>query len=171
MRFQLPTRIAGTFTAAVMAITAATATPAVADDHRTARTVATIFGLAVVGALIHENNKDKHERRQTHQQQVRSKPAPRVHRHGTKTQPRQRAAPRPLPQRVNRKNLPQQCLRSFNTRNGKVRMFGRRCLEQNYKFVNRLPQNCAQRVRTHDGRRSGFGARCLRQNGYTLARR
>ena len=49
-------------------------------------------------------------------------------------------------------------------------MFGRRCLEQNYRAVNRLPQHVSKRVRTHHGTRAGFGARCLQQNGYRLAR-
>ncbi|WP_299027153.1 hypothetical protein [uncultured Sulfitobacter sp.] len=185
MRFQLPTRFIGTVTAAALAMTAFTAAPAFADNDRTARTIATILGLAAVGAIIHENNKDKKRARQTHAKPVRKQHSL-VHRHGaqqhshangrnahrhTHTQQRQRVQPKPLPQRVNRKLLPQRCFRSFDTRRGQVRMFGNRCLERNYQFVNRLPQNCFVRVRTNEGKRSGYGARCLRQNGYRLARR
>lgn len=186
MRFMLPSRFVGTFTAAVLTMTTFTAAPAYADrDDSAARTVAAILGLAVVGAIIHENRQDKKHDKKVYREPTRVNTGIQRHRHGSKvhrhgnarhahnhgvTQPRQRVAPKPLPQRVNRKLLPQQCFRSFNSRNGKVRMFGRRCLEQNYRFVDRLPQNCVQRVRTRDGKRVGYGARCLQQNGYRLAR-
>lgn len=186
MRFMLPSRLVGTFTAAVLTMTAFTAAPAYADrDDRAARTVAAILGLAVVGAIIHENRQDKKRDKKVYREPVRAQPKIQRHRHGSKvhthgnarsthkqrvTQPRHRVTPKPLPQRVNRKLLPQKCFRSFNSRNGKVRMFARRCLEKNYRFVNRLPQNCVQRIRTHDGKRIGYGARCLQQNGYRLAR-
>jgi hypothetical protein len=138
-------------------MTAVSAAPAHADDRRAARTAATILGLAVVGALIHDATKDKDERY--------VEPQPRRH-----VQPRPRVEPRPLPRRVDRKILPQQCLRSYPTRHGNTHMFGRRCLEQNYRAVNRLPQNCTVRIRTDRGPRAGYDARCLRQNGYSLGR-
>jgi hypothetical protein len=49
-------------------------------------------------------------------------------------------------------------------------MFGRRCLENNFRHANRLPQQCAQQIRTHRGTRYGYDARCLRGAGYSLAR-
>ena len=78
---------------------------------------------------------------------------------------------RPLPERVDRKLLPQQCFRSFNGEDGKVMMFGEPCLEKNYAQVDRLPNYCAKRVKTADGARYGYDARCLRDSGYSLARR
>lgn len=186
MRFMLPPRLVGTFTAAVLTMTAFAAVPAYADrDDRAARTVAAILGLAVVGAIIHENRQDKKRDKTVYREPARTQAGIHRHHNGSNVQrhgnarsvhnqgvaqPRHRVAPKRLPQRVNRKLLPQKCFRSFNSRNGKVRMFGRRCLEQNYRFVNRLPQNCVQRIRTHDGKRVGYGARCLQQNGYRLAR-
>lgn len=186
MRFMLPSRLVGTFTAAALTMTALTAVPAYANEDRTARTVAAILGLAVVGAIIHENRQDEKRDRKAYKRPAQTQPKIQAHRHGSQThrhgdwrsahnhgvsQQRQRVSPKPLPQQVNRKLLPQQCFRSFDTRNGKVRMFGRRCLEQNYRFASRLPQNCAQRIRTHEGKRTGYDARCLQQNGYRLARR
>jgi hypothetical protein len=157
MRFMLPSRFIATLTAVAIAMTAVSAAPAHADDRRAARTAATILGLAVVGALIHDATKDKDERY--------VEPQPRRH-----VQPRPRVEPRPLPRRVDRKILPQQCLRSYPTRHGNTHMFGRRCLEQNYRAVNRLPQNCTVRIRTDRGPRAGYDARCLRRNGYSLGR-
>ena len=157
MRFTLPTRFIATLTVVAIAVTAVSAAPAHADDRRVARTAAAILGLAVVGALIHDANKDRSDKY--------VEPQPRRH-----VQPRPRVEPRPLPRRVNRKILPQQCLRSYPTRHGNTHMFGRRCLEQNYHASNRLPQNCAVRIRTDRGARTGYDARCLSRSGYSLGR-
>jgi hypothetical protein len=67
--------------------------------------------------------------------------------------------------------LPGQCLRSLHTRQGKVRMFGARCLHNSFTHANRLPSECGIRVRTNQGPRRGYEARCLRNHGYQLARR
>jgi hypothetical protein len=71
---------------------------------------------------------------------------------------------------VHRNVLPQNCLRSYQTRQGQGQMFGRRCLEQNYRAANRLPQNCAIQIRTDRGVRAGYDARCLRRSGYSFGR-
>jgi hypothetical protein len=162
-------RFIATITAAAIAITAIGALPAAADERDTARALAAILGLAVVGKIIHDNRKD--DRVQRHQ------PAPvyrqKQHKQQVYNPPRyqnQHVQPRPLPQRVDRKLLPGQCLRSFDTRGGKVRMFGRKCLNNNYQYTRRLPQQCLQVFRTNRGDRQGYEARCLRQNGYSLAR-
>lgn len=69
--------------------------------------------------------------------------------------------------------LPANCLRRLETRRGNtVRLFGQRCLNNNYDNVNRLPQSCHVRVRTAEGqRRQGFRARCLREAGFRTNRR
>ncbi len=186
MRFALSSRFIGTFTAAVLIMTSITTPPAFADNDRAARTIATVLGLAVIGAIINDKRQDEREERHVYREPVGREADVRTHRHGSRThrhadwrtphshrvnRPGQGITPRPLPRRVNRKLLPQECFRSFDTRRGKVRMFGRRCLERNYRAVNRLPQSCFVRVRTTEGKRAGFSARCLRQNGYRLARR
>ncbi|WP_298859319.1 hypothetical protein [uncultured Sulfitobacter sp.] len=158
MNLTFPTRLIGTFTAVAIAVTTFTAAPAYADNDRAARTIATLLGLAVVGKIIHDNNKDRSDGHVTVNR--------RSHEVGRGT-----VKPRPLPRRVGRAALPSQCFRSFQTRRGQVNMFVRRCLERNYRAVHRLPQNCAQRVRTDRGIRAGFDARCLRRNGYRVARR
>lgn len=157
MKLVLPTRFIGTFTAIAIAATTFTAAPAYADNDRAARTVATLLGLAVVGKIIHDNR----DRQGGH---VTVTNPGRNLGHGT-------VSPRPRSQGVHRAALPARCLRSFQTRGGEVRMFGRRCLEQNYRAVNRLPQSCAQHIRTDRGTRSGFGARCLRRNGFRISQR
>ncbi len=148
-----------TVSAAAIALTALGSAPAYADDRDTARALAAILGLAVVGAIIHDKNKDK--KRKAH------RPAPVYKEHAYKPH---RIKPRPLPQRVNRKLLPQRCFRSVDTRQGTYRMFGQRCLNKHYRHVNSLPQRCHYTFRTYDGKRRGYEARCLRNAGYRLAR-
>jgi hypothetical protein len=132
-------RFIATVTAASIAITTLGAVPAAAGDRETARAVAAILGFAVVGKIIHDNNKKD----RVHQQQQR------VH----KQQPRQvykqpryeekQVHPRPLPKRVSRKLLPGECLRSFNTRHGKVRMFGRKCRASVWTWCVRIAVSAA----------------------------
>ncbi|MEP5731560.1 MAG: hypothetical protein ABJL67_19550 [Sulfitobacter sp.] len=160
--------------ATAITLTALGASSASADQRRhgnaQANTIAALLGLAVVGAIIHEKRKDKKEKAHGHH-----KPAP------TYTTPKhsaqqfgrpsyQQPNPRPLPARVHRKVLPSKCLRSFDTRRGHVRMFGSRCLNQNFKFANRLPQQCQYVFDTSRGNRRGYDAHCLRDHGYRSAR-
>lgn len=148
-----------TVSAAAIALTALGSTPAYADDRDAARALAAILGIAVVGAIIHDRNKDK--KRKVHRQ------APVYKEHAHKPH---RIKPRPLPQRANRKLLPQRCFRSVDTRQGTYRMFGQRCLNKHYRHVNSLPERCHYTFRTYDGKRRGYEARCLRNAGYRLAR-
>ncbi|SFS89111.1 hypothetical protein SAMN04488040_2287 [Sulfitobacter marinus] len=132
-----------------------------------ARIAAGVLGVAIVGKIIHDSNKDRHEQKRVNQGHVN-----RGH-----VVTRERVQPRPLPQkyrthqrRQGRKLLPQNCFRSYDTRRGQVVMFGSRCLQKNFRHANRLPQHCAQTIRTSQGKRSGYDARCLRGAGYSLAR-
>lgn len=70
-----------------------------------------------------------------------------------------------------RRVLPHACLRTVETRFGSQRLFGKRCLERNYRHVNRLPDRCAVRLYTTDGPRSGYDPLCLREQGYRSDRR
>lgn len=168
-------RFIATIAAASIAITAMGAAPAFAGDRDTVRALAAILGVAVVGKIIHDNNKKK---RANHQ------PAP-VYNHPRTTPPRHypprgvqprhnppryHPQPRPLPRHVNNKLLPKQCFQSFDTRRGTIQMFGEHCLQRNYRHVKSLPQNCQYKFGTPNGLRSGFEARCLRDAGYRLAR-
>lgn len=167
-------RFIATITAASIAITALGAVPAFAGDRENARALAAILGLAVVGKIIHDNNKKDEIRRErgatfyTHKNTNRVH-KPKAHKHQPPRYEQRHVQPRPLPQRVNRKLLPGQCLRSFETRRGKVRMFGRRCLNNNFQYARRLPQQCLYVFDTRRGDRQGYEARCMRKNGYRLA--
>ncbi|KIN75310.1 hypothetical protein Z945_139 [Sulfitobacter noctilucae] len=169
-----------TVSAAAIALTALGALPAAAADRDTTRALAAILGIAAVGALIHQNNKKDKKKVQTHRKPspVYQKPrhvAPKRHtpkyvQPSYKTPRGHGVKPRPLPQRVNRKLLPQQCFRTFDTRKGRVAMFGNRCLQRNFAGSNRLPQQCQSMYRTPRGNQVGYDARCLRDRGYSLAR-
>ncbi len=71
----------------------------------------------------------------------------------------------------NRRTLPHACLRTVQTRFGDQRMFGKQCLENNYRHASRLPTRCAVRVYTNDGPRRGFDPLCLREQGFRSDRR
>lgn len=158
-------RFIATIAAASIAITAIGAVPAHAGDRDTVRALAAILGVAVVGKIIHDNNKKK---RANHQPApVYNPPYTAPPRHNP---PRYNPQPRPLPRHVNRKLLPKQCFQSFDTRRGKIQMFGERCLQNNFRHVKSLPRNCQYKFGTPNGLRSGYEARCLRDAGYRLAR-
>lgn len=146
-----------------VAITALSASSAVAGNKDLSRFLAGIAGLAIIGAVIHDQNK----RKKTARHVARSAHNPVPH-HDAR--PRHQPKPKPLPSRVARKLLPAQCLRDFETRHGDVRMFGNRCLNNNFKYVDQLPQYCFREVRTPQGLRRGYGDYCLRNKGYSLAR-
>lgn len=161
-----------TITAASIALTAIGAAPAFAGNRETTQAIATILGLAVVGKLIHDRNDRKKDRHQNSTPAYHP-PKPHVQQHHTPnyTPPAyHEPKPRPLPQRANRKLLPKQCFRSFETYRGKVRMFPSRCLNRNYDYAYRLPRQCEYTFNTPRGERRGYEARCLRDRGYRLAR-
>ncbi|KIN74686.1 hypothetical protein [Sulfitobacter guttiformis] len=175
MNFAFPSRLVGTLSAIAIALTTLTAVPAHADNKRAVRTVATILGLAVVGKIIHDNNKDRSDGRAVVGTSGHGNGYGNGHggvrRPGNgnghvTTHPR----PRPLPARIDRSLLPGKCFYSVPSYQGQVQMFGRRCLEQNYHYANRLPQSCSVRARSNRGTYVGYDARCLRRSGYSLAR-
>ncbi|MGB7242433.1 MAG: hypothetical protein WBC93_10145 [Sulfitobacter sp.] len=145
-----------------MLVTGISAAPARADTDDLAKALAAIVGVAIIGSAI---NNRKH-RKEDAQRARQAAPVQRRY-----VDPGYRVQPRPLPRRVARKLLPGQCLRTFNTRRGTLSVFGERCLQNNYRHVNRLPSNCYRTVRTRNGQRRGYEAQCLRSSGYKLARR
>ena len=147
-----------TIAAAAIAITAFASAPARADSNDAARALATILGIAIIGAAINDARKDKDKVTRHHNYRPRHQYN---HDH--------RLHPKPIPQRVHRRILPGKCLRSFQTDRGRARLFTQRCLNRNYQFVNSLPRSCARQIWTDRGMRSGYGAGCLRRTGYQLA--
>lgn len=167
-----------TVAAASIALTAFGALPAAAGDRRTANTIAALLGLAVVGKIIHDRKDRKkqagnHQSNPDHRAPVYGKPIHQqpIHREPAYQPPRyDQPVPRPLPDRVSRKLLPQKCLRRVETRHGRVRMFASRCLKRNYDYTHRLPRQCNYTFNTGRGDRRGYEARCLRDHGFRLAR-
>jgi len=156
-----------TISAAAIALTAFGAAPSFAQErnYKLERTIAAILGAAVVGKILHDKNtRDRGDR---HVQPVQPDRSPAV---TWESHRPDRIKPRPLPKRVDRRLLPRQCFRSFQTHRGTYRGFGQRCLSNNFRHAHRLPQHCLTRLRTDRGPRRVFEARCLRNAGYRLAR-
>lgn len=173
-------RFIGTIAAAAIAITAIGAVPAHADNRDALRVLAAIAGIAIVGKIIHDERKKKkarHEPAPVRRDPIYRAPnyAPRhshfpphryipPHRHGDYLEPR------PLPRHVDRKLLPQQCFRTYDTRHGRVALFEQTCLQRNFRFADRLPRQCQQVFGPRRDLMTGYDARCLRDAGYRLAR-
>lgn len=74
----------------------------------------------------------------------------------------------PARQRV----LPAQCVVEVDARRGRdVTMLGRRCMERNYRWVNRLAERCEMTVEARRHDRRGFSIHCLRRAGYEIGQR
>lgn len=139
--------------ATAMAITGLSAAPARADGD-TARVFAGLAFLALLGAAIQKERK--------HNRPVVS------HNY---TPPVHPLPPRPLPPKISRRDLPQQCLRSRSV-NGRYRnLVGNRCLKKNYGFNGTLPYACQLGYRENGRNHIGYEPVCLRERGYRFARR
>lgn len=122
-----------------------------ASEFRAEQALAALLGLAVIGAVIADRNRD--DRNTT---AVTRRALPTI-------------TPRALPRRAARQGLPERCLRILTTGRSRSEVFANRCLERNYGFVNRLPSKCERRIRTDRGSRMVWSARCLRRNGFEIA--
>ena len=152
---------------AALAVTAIGTAPAQADEDL-ARTLAAIVGIAIVGKVIKDRLDDDDDDRVVYRDRIDDR--------YTYTAPRndtviRRVEPRPLPRSVQRRLLPGECLRSWQTRDGRERVFDKKCLKKNYSFANSLPRSCEVKLRVNNKKRRGYDARCLRRDGYQLARR
>lgn len=155
---------------AALTITAIGSAPARADEDL-ARALAAIVGIAIVGKVISDKLDDDDKKKSTvtrNRNTTHHSTRPYYNRSDNWIR---RVEPRPLPRRVERRLLPGECLRSFNTRDGRYRIFGKQCLKRNYGYVKSLPRACEVKFRTGNKNRRGYGARCLRREGYQLARR
>ncbi|AKS47601.1 hypothetical protein SAMN05444287_2745 [Octadecabacter temperatus] len=145
-----------TITAGLLATTLAFT--AVAPNSAAARMsddeIAGLLGLLVIGAAIHSSrNNDR-----------TSEPAPTINR-SDRNERHDRGV-------RNWQVLPAQCLTTAQTRRGAtVRMFGQRCLNNNYQFTNRLPQDCRVNFRGERGaHRQGYDVACMRNAGFRTNR-
>jgi len=139
---------------AALTITTFTATAGEASEHRRdnkkAEAALGIAALIALGLIV-ADKKDRDDDRVTRPVKPR---------------------PEPWTKPGRRYELPGQCLRRVETRDGMRRIFGKRCLKRNYHWAHDLPKDCRVRVRNRAGhkRLKGFGARCLKWHGYRLAR-
>lgn len=165
MKLAIHKKVIASVTALSLLVTgvSATASQAQQRSHKAESTIAALFGLAVIGALVAADQKDRKHRRKA---DVAPHPA-----HKIKPVTRQTLKARPLPKRARHQALPQQCLRRFDTDQGRARLFAHRCMQRNYAHTQHLPKHCQRQVWTANGPRSGWGARCLRQNGFRVAQR
>ena len=86
--------------------------------------------------------------------------------------PRPRAhQPRAHTPRAARMTLPARCVVEHRTRNGRVQLFGRRCIAHNYDFKIKFPRRCERDIRTSQGFRSGWEVDCMINAGYRTNRR
>ncbi len=134
-----------------------------AGEKDVAKALAGLAFLAIIGAAIHDSNKDKPVVSSRNPKPDYRRPTHRHHR---------AVKPRPLPPHVARKILPRSCLRTFETgHRNQIKVLGRECLNRTYGYTQKLPRTCAERVWSRRGARSGFNVHCLQQNGYRISRR
>ncbi|MEI4195802.1 hypothetical protein [Roseovarius sp. E0-M6] len=172
---QIHTRFITIISALAIALTGLTAAPARADDKDTAKWIAGIAALAIIGAGIADANKKKrHRRQQAHEYRNHNDGRGTAYGHSDEYSWRKHNKhARPVPRAVQRKLLPGRCIVRGQTRRGAVRGFGRHCLNRHYGHANSLPQQCAVRARNRNGHYSRviYRQRCLGQFGYQVARR
>ena len=150
--------VLSTVLASAIALVCPTA-PVVADD-RTDQWIAGAILLGLLGAVI-SDSEGRVELRLNDNRQVQP-------RHVTPLVPRhQYQEVRPRQTRA----LPAECLRRYNTRDGRIRLFDADCLETRFRGYRHLPLDCAVTIRSHGSFESGFRPRCLREAGYRLAGR
>lgn len=172
-----------------IAITGFSAAHANASDRNLKRFVVGAAALAILGAAINEGSRsrtdtvsrshndnwtDPNARIRHNKVERHNKRNNRNHHHKhtsqndrARMQPHDEIlpTPRPLPERVRRAELPDRCLKSYNTNQGAVRMYGRTCLQRHYRHVGSLSSQCKQRLRSSHGPVFGYNAHCLRRMG------
>ncbi len=70
------------------------------------------------------------------------------------------------------KRLPAKCLKTFRTVNGPKTLFGKTCLENNFRWSARLPEQCLRSIRVvrngHIRIRQAYRPNCLERYGYRV---
>ncbi len=150
--------------AAAIAVTGMSAAPARADNDA-AKVIAGVAALAIIGAAIAEERKDRRRKAAARNQVYKND---HNYNYGHRGNRRYDDGHRYSSKRFDgRKSLPVGCRRDGFTRQGEVYGYGRRCLLNNYSQFNALPHDCAVRARGHNGgQRVIYSGRCLRNYGY-----
>ncbi len=133
--------------ASALAITGLSAAPARADGD-TARLLAGLAALALIGAAIQKN----------HRRDVVSRDRSPIVR------------PQPLPLSVSRFDLPKKCVRRHSVNGWKRQLAGAWCLKRNYAHNGSLPNACRLDYREGHRNRTGYAPQCLRNRGYRFTR-
>jgi hypothetical protein len=167
-------KFVATVVAASLAVAAIGNAPARADENL-ARAIAALVGAAIVGKVL-TNQLAQREAAPERFDDIATRrydTPGRGNRHLAVRENEQvrRIEPRPLPREVQRALLPGDCLRSYEMREARYRVFERSCLRQAYAFERSLPQACEVKFKTRNGMRHGYDARCLRRAGYQMTRR
>ncbi len=150
-----------------LSLTLATATPASAqgmDREDVCKLLIGLAAVAVIGAAIEENRDRRAADAATPAHDNRQ-------RNGINRDNNWSDLNHQTQSRNAQRTVPYACLRTVETRFGAQRLFAQRCLERNYRHVNRLPERCAVRLYTANGPVRGYDPLCLREQGYQSDRR
>lgn len=154
-----------------LSLTLATATPISAqglDREDVGKLLIGLAAVAVIGAAI-EGNRDRRSGNEAADTGIQAHDN--VHRNGINRSNNWADLNRQSQSNNARRTVPFECLQTVETRFGAQRLFGRRCLERNYRHVNQLPDRCAVRLYTTNGPVRGYDPLCLREQGFQSDRR
>ncbi|OWU86048.1 hypothetical protein ATO6_04045 [Oceanicola sp. 22II-s10i] len=65
-------------------------------------------------------------------------------------------------------SMPSACRTDVQTRNGTVRGYGYRCVQQHPRIARNMPGQCLTQVRTHGHTRFVYTSHCLARNGFRV---
>lgn len=155
------------------------ASPARADSSDVAKWVAGAAALAIVGAAVARERRDRREttRRATDPVYVEGPLAERdraYRRFGYSSydyDERQYQRGKRNRSRHDHYALPLRCARNGHSAQGQVYGFGRKCLRRHFKNFGALPRHCAVRLREYGERRGViYHNGCLHRNGFYVAK-
>ena len=140
-----------------------------AGDNDFGKTLAGLVVLGIIGAAIHDSNKnDTDVSNNSPEPEHYHPPAEPVHQHPHKTHVI--VTPRPKPPYVARKTLPRSCLGTVEKGHGKqTEYLGGECLNSTYGNTQNLPRSCKERIWNENGSWSGYNVQCLESNGYRIS--
>ncbi len=164
-----------------IAVTGLTTAPAQAKDD-TAKIIAGVAALALIGVAISQSNKSRRNRTTRSDYYNDGYRNDGYRNDGYRDDNIYRddgyrrdddyyndgSVNRPLPHRVERKVLPRSCKVEARTRNGHVPAYSGRCLNNNFRYAHALPNQCAFRARTtrNGSHHTVYDRNCLARHGY-----
>ena len=156
MFHRLTSRLTTGLAAAALALTTALPTPAAAMSDKDRQLLTLLLGAAVVGAIIHDANKEK------------KKPARPVARYDDRYRFGDSRDWRHDRNRWRHRTVPAECVLSLRGTRGPRDVVSARCLSE--AGIRRdFPAECAFDIDAGWGSRTVYGTRCLRENGYRIA--